>query len=316
MALDLAARQKFDIPLPPDSSGSGGDEIPGLLEYARILGRRKAVLLAFAVAGALAATLYTLPQTPIYQAQITIEIQSINTDFLNIRQVNPVSDNADGYLYSDVQTQMKILQSDALINSVIAKLKLKKFDDQAEIPSPNSLWRKVLKLQDKSPVELQQQALNSAAGSLRIRSIGQTRILEISADSTNPRIAADFANTLVSEFIDQNMEARGQAIQKTSLWLTRQLEEMRVKLERSEDQLQAYAKSSGLMFTADKNTVSEERLRQYQQALSTTQADRATKQARYEMAKNNPPESLPDILNDDSLRASQAKIGDLRRQPS
>jgi hypothetical protein len=52
-------------------------------------------------------------QVPIYQAQTTIEIQSINTDFLNIRQVNPVSDNADGYMYSDVQTQMRILQSDA-----------------------------------------------------------------------------------------------------------------------------------------------------------------------------------------------------------
>jgi uncharacterized protein involved in exopolysaccharide biosynthesis len=161
---------------------------------------------------------------------------------------------------------------------------------------------------------VQKQALESAAGSLRIRAVGQTRILEISADSTNPRVAADFANTLVSEFIEQNLEARGKALQQTSQWLTRQLEEMRVKLERSEDQLQAYARGSGLMFTADKNTVSEERLRQYQQALSTTQADRATKQARYEMAKNNPPESLPDILNDESLRASQTKIADLRRQ--
>ena len=314
VSLDITARQKFDIPPPRDSSDSGGDEIPGLLEYARILGRRKAVLAAFIVAGGLAATLYTLPQVPIYQAQTTIEIQSINTDFLNIRQVNPVSDNGDSYMYSDVQTQMKILQSDALVNSVVAKVKSKTFDNQQETASANSLWRKLLKLQDKSPAELQQQAIGTAAGSIRIRSVGQTRILEISADSTNPRVAADFINTLVSEFIDQNMEARGQAIQKTSQWLTRQLEEMRVKLERSEDQLQAYARTSGLMFTADKNTVSEERLRQYQQALSATQADRATKQARYEMAKNNPPESLPDILNDESLRASQTKMADLRRQ--
>src|SRR5258708_3535488 len=34
---------------------------------------------------------------------------------------------------------------------------------------------------------------------------------------------------------------------------------MRVKLERSEDQLQAYARSSGLRFTSDKNTVSKVR---------------------------------------------------------
>src|ERR1051325_7301498 len=110
----------------PDYAEGGGVEVPGLLEYARVIARRKGLLIAFGMAGALAAILYTLPQTPIYQAQTSIEIQSVNTEFLNIRPVNPVSESVDGSLYSDVQTQMKILQSDAIMSAVGRKLRARK----------------------------------------------------------------------------------------------------------------------------------------------------------------------------------------------
>ena len=166
---------------------------------------------------------------------------------------------------------------------------------------------------EPTPDEARLEAMNTAARTVHIRSVGQTRILEISVDSPNPRTAADFANLLVNEFQEQNMESRLQTAQRTGQWLTRQLEEMRVKLERSEDELQAYARKSGLMFTADKNTVSEERLRQVQSSLSTAQAERIAKQTRYEMGVNNPAESLPDILNDAVLTDYKNKINELQR---
>src|ERR1019366_4337921 len=84
----------------------------------------------------------------------------------------------------------------------------------------------------------------------------------------------------------------------------------------SEDQLQRYARQSGLLFTGDKEkqNVSDEKLRQLQTELSKAQADRITMQSRYEMAQGAAPESLPDVLNDNSLRDYQSKLTDLRRQ--
>ena len=47
---------------------------------------------------------------------------------------------------------------------------------------------------------------------------------------------------------------------------------------------------------------------------TATQSDRVSKQTRFEMAKSAPVDSLPDILNDASLRSYQEKLTDLRRQ--
>ena len=80
------------------------------------------------------------------------------------------------------------------------------------------------------------------------------------------------------------MEARWKMTERTGVWLTRQLDDMRVKLERSEDALQRYAQQSGLMFTSEKNSVAEEKLRQLQAELSKAQSDRVARQSRYELA--------------------------------
>src|SRR5436305_1191586 len=63
-----------------------------LLEYWRILRRRKGTLMLVPLLGVLAAILVTLPQTPVYQARGALEIQNINNDFLNSKQLNPVTE--------------------------------------------------------------------------------------------------------------------------------------------------------------------------------------------------------------------------------
>ena len=81
---------------------------------------------------------------------------------------------------------------------------------------------------------------------------------------------------------------------------------MRIRLEKSEDRLQQYANQAGLMFTEnDKNSVSEDKLSQLQQALTAAQTDRIVKQSRWEMANSSPPDALPDILDDANLRDYQ-----------
>ena len=69
-------------PMMEDAQGSG------LLEYWHMLRRRKGTFLLIAFLGLLAAVLFTLPQTPVYQARTTLEIQNLNENFLNMRAVS------------------------------------------------------------------------------------------------------------------------------------------------------------------------------------------------------------------------------------
>ncbi len=60
--------------------------------------------------------------------------------------------------------------------------------------------------------------------------------------------------------------------------------------------------------------MADQKLLQLQDQLSKVQADRVSAQSRYEMTKSAPPDTLPDVLNDASLRGLQDKLTDLRRQ--
>jgi capsular exopolysaccharide synthesis family protein len=284
----------------------------GLIDYWRILRRHQGTWIIFGFAGALLGLLIALPQTPLYRARTSVEILGLNDNFLNFKQVSPVEQSNSNLETADIQTQIKILQSDSLLKRVVAKLK--KTIPAPEVSGRISAWRKVLNLSEPSAGEALDRVLNSMAKSVTVHASGQTRIIEVTVDSASPWLAAQFANTLANEFIEQNLESRWKTTERTSNWLARQLDDMRIKLERSEDALQSYARKSGLLFTDEKTSVSEEKLRQLQQELSAATADRIARQSRYEMAQHSPPDALPDVLNDDGLRDVQSKITDLRRQ--
>ncbi|MBV9480623.1 MAG: polysaccharide biosynthesis tyrosine autokinase [Acidobacteria bacterium] len=127
-------------------------------------------------------------------------------------------------------------------------------------------------------------------------------------------------NLLNAEYIESNVEARWRMSEQTSKWLGHQIDDIRGKLERSELMLQQYARRSGLLFTSgqfgnpDRTNVSDEKLHQMQEQLSRAQEARALTQSHYEIAKAAAPDTLADVLNDQSLRDLQRQITDLRRQ--
>ena len=136
---------------------------------------------------------------------------------------------------------------------------------------------------------------------VRVRASGTNRIVEITCDSTQPEVASAFANTLTKEFIEQNLEARWKSTEYTGEWLTRQLQDIKIKLEKADEELNAYARSSGLTFTDEKTSVEEDKLRSLQKDLLQAQSDRVGKQSKFEMAVSSPPEALPDVLDDSAL---------------
>src|ERR1035437_6010688 len=97
-------------------------ESGSLLEYWGIVRRHKVALILITLLGALAGVLVTLSQTSIYQAHTTLEIQDLNENFLNIQQINPVSEGNRNTAPNDIQTQIKLLESDSLIKRVLLKL--------------------------------------------------------------------------------------------------------------------------------------------------------------------------------------------------
>jgi capsular exopolysaccharide synthesis family protein len=295
---------------PTDSLGSDS----GLIEYWRILRRNKLTIVLSALAGLVLGFAAGIPMKAVYRVKTTLEVLAINEDFMNLKQANPNTTNDNTYDTSEEQTEAKLLQSTSLLNKVISKL------DPNSRPMPStplmakSGWRALLHMSEPIELSARQKLLLKASDSIKVRPTVKTRVLEVTIDSPDPQLAADFANTLTKEFISQNVEARWATTQQTSEWLHRELDDARDKLRKSEAALQSYATSSGLIFTDETTNVSTEKLQQLQQNLSAATSDRIGKQSRYELAQNAPADSLADVISDSGLRDTESKINELRRQ--
>jgi capsular exopolysaccharide synthesis family protein len=246
--------------------------------------------------------------TPVYRARTSLEIQGVRENNLDTQSVN-----VNSALY-DIQTQLKLLQSRSLTKRVLSKLSPPLDPSKVKDPDPPSGWRKVLGLPPPTVMDPREEALSMAADSLEIQVAPDSRILEIFSESTDPQLAAAFANNLVNEYIQQNLEERWNVYQKTGAWLTRAQEDLKQKLEKSEEKLNNYARSSGLLLTSEKDNVAEAKLRQLQEELSKAQADRISKQAQYGIVASGKSESLPEVLDNGPLHNYQVQLADLRRQ--
>ncbi len=290
---------------PPQQAGS-------LLDYWGLIWHGKGLFTGFLMGGLVVALGILFTQTPVYRARTSLEVQDLNHEFVNMKLTGPVADSSSTDALTDIQTQIKILQSDTLIDSALVKAGINSPSDLNPNPRVSFQWAGILNPSGTGDVK---ETLAEVAGKkLKVGVAGQTRIVEVSFDAPRPELAARFANALTSEFIDQNSQVRWRTNRQTSAWLASQLDELRGKLETSENALQAYARRQSLIYTADKQTVSEEKLRQVQAELSRAQADRVEKQSRFEMARTAKPDTLPDVLNDSNLRALETSLTDLRRQ--
>jgi succinoglycan biosynthesis transport protein ExoP len=285
--------------------------ISGPLEVWNILFHRRGFLVLIGCIGTLlgfAVTLFTLPK---FQARASVEVVTLNQDFLNAKSNSPLSDSNVEADVSEVQTQMRLLQGDMLLEHTLSRLDPLILQRLVDVRPP--LWKRFFTYRP-DPAIAHERMLSRVASNLQIRAVPQTRVIESRYESPDPEAAAIFLNTLMGEVIHETIDARRKTSEQTIAWFDTQLNDVKEKLQRSEHELQRYARSEKLMIMGDKGNVSEERLRQLQQDLEAARSERISKQTRFEIAANSPPDSLPDVLSDERLRDSQSTLTDLQRQ--
>src|SRR5229473_2372722 len=302
-----AVYRYVDSPSAEPAASPGYDS---LLDYWHILFRSRKTLLSFALAGLFGAIVISVIQTPIYRVRTSLEIQG--TNFMESKSSTDSGGNY-GTPESYVETQVKLLQSESLFEHVIDKLKLQQ-QPATGFRALATRARRVFESSKTSNLREKDDLIRHIERNLTVRTSGNSHLLEVLYESPDPKGAADFANTLVSEFIELTQEERWKSAEGTAEWLTNHLNIMKAQLEQSEAQLQDYARTSGLTFTSEKENLAENRLKEIQDELSKAEADRIGTQAKFEGAKSKPADSLPEILEDPTMREYRQRLTDLQRQ--
>lgn len=303
---DAVLLRRSAVPPSQDSTGS--------LKYWRILWRRKGTIILPAILGGLLALLITVPQNRIYQARSTLEFKNVNAEFMGRGGVSPYGDSSGSS--ADIRTQIQILESETLVDRVLEKLDWSPPRRQGDTDSSLlARWRRALRIDsgenDRAP---RLRALDYAREHIEINAADETRIVEVRVDSPDPVVAAEFVNTLSDEFVTLSLEARWTSAERTAEELVSQLEDTKAQLHRAEHELQESAGRVGLLDTGDQPDVAKEKLAQLLEELSRAEAERIRMQSRFELLAAYPPEILPDVVDDATLRNYQQTLTDLRGQ--
>jgi succinoglycan biosynthesis transport protein ExoP len=285
-----------------------------LRAYARILRKHRWTVFSIVLVVFTVVLIATLKEKPIYRAQGMLEIEKENPNILTVQELFQLENVSDNYL----ETQYKVLQSESLARRVIAELHL----DQKEEFNPQRSWwfrGKTAKAADRArlPVDAdaEQAVLRRFEDGLSINPVRRSRLVQVSFDSEDPQLAAQVVNVFTSNYIQQNLESRWEATQKASEWLSQQLQSLKIKLEKSEDEMQQYAQSNGLLFLdSEKGTtenIVDERLRQLQDELTKAQADRYEKESVYRLVQSGDYGSLPGVVDNKLMQDLTLRLSDL-----
>lgn len=240
-------------------------------------------------------------ERPVYRAEGMLEIGPENQNTVTVQELFQLENVSRDYL----ETQYRILQSDTLARDVIAQLHL---DDLEEFNPTVRLRAKEVRESDdgRKPTSAkdwatEQAVLERFAARLNVIPIRQSRLVRMTFESYDPQLAANVVNSFGERYIQENLQAHWTAAQKASEWLSQQLEGLKIKLERSEDELQRYARGNNLLFLetgkGGTQNIVNERLQQLQDELTQAEAERYQKESLYRLAEAGDLSSLPGIAD-------------------
>jgi len=287
-------------------------------EYIRVLIKRK--WLVFACLGTIfsVVAIATLRMTPIYEARGTIEINKPDAS-LNFQ--NSTTFSLDYFDPTELETELKILQSDLLALQVVRELNLDRRPEFGGAAAPSSSLELAPDPMQVDPARASA-VLGGFKGSLRVALVPNSRIIEVYYRSSEPQMAANVVNTLMQTYVENNFKGRFESTMQASDWLQKQLVDMQMKVETSQEKLVRYQKEHEILGIDEKQNITTSKLDELNKALTSAESERMDREALYRMVESGDPDAIVNsavALTDagsaqspsqllEALRARQAEI--------
>jgi polysaccharide biosynthesis transport protein len=290
---------------------SANDADFSLREFWRILLTRKRTILKTIVVLVLLSLLISLLMTPKYEAVSTIEVNKENSDMLGLDETGAGAIAPDSLDYNiTLQTQANVLQTDSLAFQVSEQLGLERYKQYRLKPgwfNADEVNAEFARALEKAP--LRRAKIHKAfERNLKIKTIPGTRMIEVHFLDPDPQVAADVANTLVSDYLEQYFRTRYNATAQASEWLSKQLEDLKSQVEGSQEKLNQLQKQAGILGTDEANNVVMTKLEELNKQLTAAEANRILKQAVYQIAQSADPELISSMASSTLIGGSVSGV--------
>src|SRR5271155_519544 len=255
------------------------DQVPRethLLDYLIVLRKHQWLILTFVLVVVTVATIASFKMKPIYQAAARVEVDKESQNTLPFTGPNAYDEfeDADAYL----ETQIKILESETLALQTIKSMDLAKLPEFGGTPSTGALGQ-------GGPSSKRPAILGAFLGSLSVSRIPNSRLVEVRFEAEDPQLAAQIVNTHLQNYLELNFRSKYDATTQASGWLSAELEELRIKVEKSEDARLQYERQNQIWQIDEKQDITTQKLGDLSKTVTEAQTDLAQKEALYQMAK-------------------------------
>ena len=308
-----------------------------LLDRLAVLYRYRTIATTVFILTSLGVMIQGYTSVQIFRAQARLQIDDERST-----AVPGVSSSENTY-YEDPEpyynTQYKILQGRDLIRKVVKRLHLEnvpEFNGTAKPPTtPMSVVRDLQKrvfglFKGEAPATVEppridetpdESALVSAfIGRVSVEPVRASRLVDVSFQGTDPQFAALAANTLVDEYVQQNVDLKTQATKNMIEWLDKELQSQQKKVQDGERQLAEYRDTKNAMSLDDKNNIVAQRLNHLNDQLMLAKNDRIQKESLYNQVKTMStglsPDAIPAVAQNPQVQSLKTKIADLAAQKS
>src|SRR5271156_873670 len=276
-------------------------------EYMRVLIKRKWLVISVIVGIFMAVAIASLRQTPIYEAVGRIAVNKADSNLISFKDSTPDTDYV--YEQSDLDTEVRILQSDLMALQVIRQLNLDRrpeFGGHSDQKQANLVADPLQT--DSNPTS---PFLGAFLANLHVSLIPNTRIMEIHYNSTDPQLAASAVNTLAATYVEQNFKTKFESTMQASDWLSKQLVDLQMKVETSQEKLVRYQKEHEILGTDEKTNIITSKLDELNREMTQAESDRMQKEAVYRQTQSNDPDAIAAAISSDTTGSGSTTTSSL-----
>ncbi|NKN34551.1 GumC family protein [Marichromatium bheemlicum] len=327
-------------PMPPFAGQVAPDndaDLIDLRELFRTLWRRRGVIIGTVLLFTTLAVIFALQLTPRYTASALLTLQTRQEAVVDIQAVmSGLSTDA-----SVIRTELDVISSRRLIGKLVDQLQLTKDPEfNAELREPSVLarlldprtylsadWLAALGLggdatealsADERAQRERAAVISAVTETLSATNPKLSYTIKIAFESEDPKKAARLANTLAELYLTDQLEAKFEATQRATDWLSTRIRDLRAKVLAAETAVQEYRERHKIV-QGSQGTVTEQQLAELNVQLITAQTDLAQAEARYhqvqeQVAQQGNAAALGDVLRAPLVQSLSEQEAEVRRK--
>ena len=253
----------------------------------------------------LAVTAVTFLMTPIYEPVAKLQIDPPGSQMF-------APDRGEASNSEYLETQSNNLQTDALALMVIRDLHLDQNLEFVSSPPADPSANADPATHQISPAE--DLALAKFRDRLKVRRDTSSRIIMVSFASRNPETAANVTNALVNTYIKKTYEMRHAAITQSTDWLSKQLDDIRQKMQASNQALADFQKTTGIVSLDENSNSFSEQMTDLSKQIIQATADRMQLESYLKRAQEGSAVSLPQIRANPVVQALTQKLAETKAE--